>query len=474
MTDSSIIPVVLSGGSGTRLWPLSRSGYPKQFLPLIGSASLFQMTLERVSRLKDTEPSLVISNEDHRFIIAEQAKQIDQKLSGIILEPIAKNTAPAIALAALHLIKLNKGDAVMLVLPSDHTIGSLGAFQAAVSTGTKLAQDGKLVTFGIFPGHPETGYGYIKSGENITENAFNVANFVEKPNLEKAQEYLVSGDYYWNSGMFMFTAANYIKELTQYQPKIVEACQKALELAKNDLDFIRVDATAFKKSPSDSVDYAVMEQTKDAAVVPLDADWDDVGAWPAVWKAGKKDADGNANRGDVLTSASKNNYVHADHRLVTMLGVEDLIVIETSDAVMVAHKDHAQDVKKIVETLKQQKRYEATAHRKIFRPWGTYDAIDKGPRFQVKRITVKPGQKLSLQLHHHRAEHWVVVSGTAKVQINDAVQFVPENESVFIPLGAKHSLENPGKLDLELIEVQTGSYLGEDDIVRFDDKYGRT
>lgn len=463
----------MSGGSGTRLWPLSRAGFPKQFLPIFDNDSLFQTTLKRLKGIDDCAPALIVSNEAHRFIIAEQARNLNIKLSGIILEPTPRNTAPAIALAALKLIKEGKSEDLILALPSDHIFTNEKAFHEAVNLATQAASEGMLVTFGIKPNKPETGYGYIEAGETLKNNAIQIKQFVEKPDLKTAEDYIKDGHYYWNSGMFLFKASTFIEELTKFNPKIVEACQKALDKAKADLDFYRVDKEAFEASPSDSIDYAVMEKTKNAAMVPLDAGWNDVGAWPAVWELQEKDNQGNAGRGDFIIESSSNNYVHAEHRLVSLLGVEDLIVVETSDAIMVAHKDKSQDVKKIVDQLNQQKRTEGVAHRKIYRPWGSYDAIDAGQRFQVKHITVKPGEKLSLQMHHHRTEHWVVVSGTAKVQIGDKTQMVAENESVYIPLGTIHSLENPGKVNLDLIEIQTGSYLGEDDIVRFDDKYGR-
>lgn len=468
-----INPVILSGGSGTRLWPLSRAGYPKQFLPLFDDFSLFQTTLKRLKAIKEVASALIVSNEAHRFIIAEQARNLKINLSGIILEPTPRNTAPAIALAALKLIKEGKSDDLILALPSDHIFSDEKAFHAAVNLAKVAASESKLVTFGIKPNKPETGYGYIQVNEALPNGSHQIKKFVEKPDLKTAESYIKDGHFFWNSGMFLFKASVFIDELKKFNPAIVDACQKSIDHAKPDLDFYRVDKEAFELSPSDSIDYAVMEKTSNAVMVPLDAGWNDVGAWPAVWELQAKDSNGNAGHGDYLTEASSNNYVHAEHRLVTLLGVEDLIVIETSDAIMVAHKDKSQDVKKIVDALNKQKRTEGVAHRKIYRPWGSYDSIDVGERFQVKRITVKPGEKLSLQMHHHRTEHWVVVSGTAKVKIGEKSQLVAENESVYIPIATVHSLENPGKVNLELIEIQTGSYLGEDDIVRFDDKYGR-
>jgi mannose-1-phosphate guanylyltransferase/mannose-6-phosphate isomerase len=467
-----ISPVILSGCSGTRLWPLSRAGYPKQFLPLFGDQSLFQATLQRAAGLSSVGSPLVVCSEEHRFLIAEQAREVGLPLSAILLEPVPRNTAPAIALAALQIVTADP-EGVLLVLPSDHLIGDVTAFHNAVTAALPLAESGHLVTFGIVPTGPETGYGYIQLGRALSPEGHLVDRFVEKPDLETAMRYIAEGRYLWNSGMFLFKAARYIEELSEHAPEILAACRIALEKGRSDLDFCRVDATAFSACPSDSIDYAVMEKTDRAAVISLDADWSDVGAWPAVWQAQDKDTAGNAGRGDRLIEDGRNNYVHAEHRLVSLLGVEDLVVIETADAVMVTSKTRAQDVKQLVDRLKAVKRTEATQHRQVYRPWGSYDSIDSGPRFQVKRITVKPGQRLSLQLHHHRAEHWIVVSGTARVRINDDERLLAENESVYIPIGVKHWLENPGKVNLELIEVQTGGYLGEDDIVRFEDWYGR-
>jgi mannose-1-phosphate guanylyltransferase/mannose-6-phosphate isomerase len=468
-----IHPIILSGGSGSRLWPLSRTGYPKQFLPLLGEDSLFQKTLERIKSIPDAESPRVICNEEHRFLVVEQAQEIDVKPTSILLEPIARNTAPAVTLAALQLQSEGKTDDLMLILPSDHIIANPNAFYQAIEKASVAASKGHLVTFGILPTQPETGYGYIKKGLDHKDGSFKVEEFVEKPDLDKAKAYLASGNYFWNSGMFLFKVSAFLDEIKLHSPDILHACEKALVNLQKDLDFSRIDKEAFTNCPSDSIDYAVMEKTQHAAVVPLDAEWNDVGAWPAVWEVLQKDNQGNAHQGDVIIESSNNNYVHANHRLVSLLGVEDLMVIETSDVVLVTHKDQAQDVKKIVDQLKKSKRTEHETHRKVFRPWGAYDSIDSGKNFQVKRITVKPGEKLSLQLHHKRSEHWVVVSGTAKIRIGDETKTLNENESIYIPIGTMHSLENPGKLPLELIEVQTGSYLGEDDIVRFEDRYGR-
>ena len=481
MAASSIIPVILSGGSGSRLWPLSRALRPKQFLGLTDELTLFQLTLERLRGLVDPLQPIVVANDDHRFLVAEQCLEHGVKPSALILEPIARNTAPAIAVAALA-AKAHAGaqnaDPVLLVLPSDHVFKNNQAFQQAVRVGEQAALAGAMVTFGIVPTAPETGYGYVKASAtqaaaHVTPGSQAVEAFVEKPDLETAKKYLASGNYFWNSGMFMFRASTYLAELKSHNPAMYAACEQALALAKKDLDFVRLDKDTLAQSPSDSIDYAVMEKTKKAVVVPLDAGWSDVGAWSAVWEVLPQDANGNAVRGDVMVEGSKNCYVHADYRLVSLLGVENVVVIETSDAVLVAHKDKAQDVKKLVDRLKAEGRSEVQMHREVFRPWGSYDSVDNGHRYQVKRITVKPGAKLSLQMHHHRAEHWVVVSGTAKVRLGDKDVLLSENQSIYIPIGEVHSLENPGKVNLELIEVQSGSYLGEDDIVRLEDKYGR-
>lgn len=470
--STPILPLILSGGSGTRLWPLSRSGYPKQFLALTSEYSLFQETLKRLAGLHNTLAPMVVCNDEHRFLIAEQAQAIGCGLTNILLEPTAKNTAPAIALAAIKAME-SGSDPLLLVLPSDHVFANPAAFHAAVQHAVQVAEAGHLVTFGIVPDRPETGYGYIQAGEALPQGGQRVQRFVEKPDAATAQRYLAEGGYTWNSGMFLLRASRYLEELAQHQPAMLDVCRQAIALARNDLDFCRVDATAFAACPSDSVDYAVMEKTTRAAVVPLDAGWNDVGAWPAVWQANPRDANGNASHGDVLLDDAKNNYIYAQNRLVCLLGVENLTVIETPDVVLVTQHHCAQEVKRLVDHLKTHQRSEATQHRQVFRPWGNYDAIDEGPRFKVKRITVKAGEKLSVQMHHHRAEHWIVVSGTAIVRNGDCEQMVTENQSVFIPIGGIHSLENPGKIPLELIEVQTGPYLGEDDIVRLEDRYGR-
>lgn len=465
-----ILPVIMAGGSGTRLWPLSRGNYPKQFLALNDKQTMLQNTLSRLDGLNHS-PAMLICNEEHRFIAAEQLRQLGVKHSGIFLEPVGRNTAPAIALAAFKAIEQGE-DPLLLVLAADHVIDDIASFQNGVNQAAELAKQNKLVTFGIVGNKPETGYGYIKRGEQY-QTGFVVNHFVEKPDSTTAKAYIDSGDYYWNSGMFLFKASRYLNELKAFRPDIYSACEKAMQIQNDDMDFVRVDKAAFEACPDESVDYAVMEHTKDAVVVPMDAGWSDVGGFAALWEISSQDENGNAFSGDVKAVDTKNTLVFGEDKLVTTVGVEDLVIVNTKDAVLVAHKNKSQNVKAIVEQLKAESRSEATLHREVYRPWGKYDSVDSGERFQVKRITVKPGAKLSVQMHHHRAEHWIVVSGTAKVQIDDTEQFVTENESVYIPITAVHALENPGKVDLELIEVQSGSYLGEDDIVRFEDRYGR-
>ncbi|MEX5545338.1 mannose-1-phosphate guanylyltransferase/mannose-6-phosphate isomerase [Pseudomonas pergaminensis] len=466
------LPVIMAGGSGTRLWPLSRQLHPKQFLPLVDAdLTMLQATIKRLDGLEHAVPRL-ICNESHRFLAAEQLRQLGLEEANIILEPVGRNTAPAIALAALQALT-EQDDPILLVLAADHLIQDVDAFHRSIAKAQVLAEAGKLVTFAITPTHPETGYGYLQMGPSVGDGGFEVSRFVEKPNLETAQQYLSEGSYFWNSGMFMFRASRYLQELEQFQPEIVSVCREALAGGQQDMHFTRVDSAVFATSPDDSIDYAVMEKTSDAVMVPLNAGWSDIGSWSALWAAGEKNAEGNLFKGDVLSENTSGSYVHATHRLVATVGAVDLIIVETKDAVLVAHKDHVQDVKKIVDQLQSCKRQEHANHREVYRPWGMYDSIDNGERYQVKRITVKPGEKLSVQMHHHRAEHWIVVSGTARVTNGEKTYLVTENQSTYIPIGQVHALENPGMIPLELIEVQSGSYLGEDDIVRFEDIYGR-
>ena len=471
-----MIPVILSGGSGTRLWPMSRAKKPKQFLPLLNDKSMLQNTVLRLKGLTELQPAMVICNEDHRFMVAEQLRELSELQSSIILEPVGRNTAPAIAVAALQAMA-NGDDPLLLVLAADHAIKDIPAFHNAIEQAIPAAKQGKLVTFGIVPTSPHTGYGYIRREHAVSaglpEGVASVAQFCEKPDLATAQRFVDSGEYYWNSGMFLFKASNLLAELKQFAPEIVSAAEASLKKATRDLDFIRLDNAAFSASPSDSIDYAVMEKSANAAMVALDAGWSDVGSWDALWQIMPKDEQGNACRGDVILQDCQNSYVNAEERLVSVIGLDDIVVVETKDAVMVASKAHLQGVKDVVAKLQSYGRSEVDLHREVFRPWGKYDSVDNGKRYQVKHITVKPGAKLSVQMHHHRAEHWVVVSGSAMVRNGDREFLVTENESTFIPVGVIHSLENPGKIPLELIEVQSGSYLGEDDIVRFEDKYGR-
>ena len=465
-----MIPVILSGGSGTRLWPLSRGQYPKQFLPLVSRYTMLQETIRRLDGIADLQAPIAVCNEDHRFMLAEQLWEIGIKPAAIILEPMGKNTAPAVALAALSAAS---ADDILLVLPADHVIANLQAFHQAIAQAKILAEQDFLVTFGIVPNEPETGYGYIKRDVVQYGDAFKVAAFVEKPDADTAQQYVDSGNYFWNSGMFAFKAGRFLQELEKFNPAMLAACRQSLDAATIDLDFVRLNKAAFTACPADSIDYAVMEKTDKAVVIPLDADWNDVGSWSALWDVKEKDEFGNAISGDVLTVDSHNSFIHAERKLVTVIGISDLVVVETDDAVMIAPKDRVQEVKNIVDQLKALGRKEANYHRKVFRPWGQFDSVDNGERHQTKRIIVNPGAKLSLQKHHHRAEHWVVVKGTALVTKGDESLLLSENESTFIPLGVVHCLENPGVIPLEIVEVQSGSYLGEDDIVRFNDQYGR-
>lgn len=467
-----ILPIIMAGGSGSRLWPLSRALYPKQFLKLNGSGTMLQNTVKRLEGLDCAEPML-ICNEEHRFIAAEQLRELGELNHNIILEPVGRNTAPAVALAAFTAISQGS-DPVMLILAADHIIQQQEAFRDSIRKALPFAQQDKLVTFGIVPIRPETGYGYIERGLEHGKDGFDVARFVEKPDMNTAQKYVSSGNFYWNSGMFMFKASRYLDELKAHRPDIYNACEEAIRNLNSDLDFIRVNKEAFLSCPEESIDYAVMEKTGDAVVVPMEAGWSDVGSWSTLWDVSDKDVSGNVHHGDVMSHNSSNNYVFAETGMVATVGIDDVVVVQTKDAVLVVRKDQVQDVKKVVEALKKDERSEFQLHREVYRPWGKYDCIDSGARYQVKRITVKPGEKLSIQMHHHRAEHWVVVSGTANVTIDDETKMVTENESVYIPIGSVHSLENPGKIPLDLIEVQSGAYLGEDDIVRFEDRYGRT
>jgi mannose-1-phosphate guanylyltransferase/mannose-6-phosphate isomerase len=475
-----LTPVILSGGAGTRLWPLSRELYPKQLLALTGERTMLQQTALRLSGLAATAP-VVVCNEAHRFLVAEQLRQLRVEPRAVVLEPFGRNTAPAIALAAHAALKMSSAepgeDPELLVLPADHVIKDVSAFQKAVRIALPAVQQGKLVTFGIVPSAPETGYGYIQRGQagspDASSGVYQIARFVEKPSLDRAQQFLQSGDYLWNSGMFMFRAGRYLQELERFAPQIARVCASAFENAKSDLDFMRIDPKTFEQCPSDSIDYAVMEKTSDAIVVPLDAGWSDVGSWSALHEACEADAHGNVSRGDVIAEDSKGCYLYSESRLVAVVGLSDHVVVETKDAVLVAPKDRVQDVKKLVSRLKEAGRYEHSLHREVFRPWGSYDSVENGERFQVKRLKVKPGATLSLQMHHHRAEHWIVVSGTARITRGEEVFLLEENQSTYIPIGVKHRIENPGMIALHIIEVQSGSYLGEDDIVRFDDRYGR-
>ena len=465
-----ITPVILSGGSGTRLWPLSRKLHPKQFINLVNDTTLFQDTILRLPT--NVADPLVICNEEHRFLAAEQLRQIDRESNGIILEPIGKNTAPAIALAALKFINNGK-DPLLLVLSADHLIQNIDAFHKSIEVAEKLAENNKLVTFGIVPDKAETGYGYIKADIDNTADYYNIQSFTEKPNQEDAQKYLDSGNYLWNSGMFMFKASIYLQELEKFEPEILTSCKKSCQTEYKDKDFIRLNNDEFRQCPEQSVDYAVMEYTKDGVVVPLDANWSDIGSWGALWDAKNKDKNGNVSEGDVILDDVKNTYTYSSNRLVSVIGISDLIIVDTQDALLVADKKYSQNIKNIVNQLKKSNRSEANNHRKVFRPWGYYDSIDADNGFQVKRILVNPGAKLSLQKHGHRAEHWVVVKGVAKVTCGDKIFLLKENQSTYIPKGTIHRLENQEEIPLEIIEIQTGDYLGEDDIIRLEDDYQR-
>ncbi|MCD9511862.1 mannose-1-phosphate guanylyltransferase/mannose-6-phosphate isomerase [Photobacterium phosphoreum] len=461
---SNIMPVIMAGGTGSRLWPLSRAHCPKQFLSLLDTHTMLQNTLLRVDKLDICQP-IIICNSEHRFMVAEQLRDLNIIPNGIILEPFGRNTAPAIALAAFKAIN-NNDDPLLLVLPADHVIKDEENFHKSVNKALIAANDGMLVTFGIIPTSPEIGYGYIKQGEFIGNELFKVEAFIEKPDLETANNFLKTGEYSWNSGMFLFKASVYLSELEKYNPYIFEICRTAMSTAYTDLDFIRILDDIFIQCPDDSIDYAIMEKTDKAVVIPMDAGWSDVGSWSALWDIQTKDKLGNAVRGDVILDSTSNSYIHSQNKLIATIGIDDLIIVETKDAVLVAHKDKVQNVKKIVDELKKNHRSEYLQHREVYRPWGKHDQIAEGARYHVKQVVVRPGEKTATQIHYHRAEHWIVVSGTAKVTNDDKTYLVTENQSTYIPVGAAHSFENPGKVNLELIEVRTGNYLAEDDIHR--------
>ena len=475
--SSALVPVILCGGTGTRLWPLSRASYPKQYWPLAGTGedTLLQQTQQRLAGLPGLGAPLLICNEDHRFIVAEQLRQIGVEPQAILLEPIGRNTAPAVAVAALQATAHGE-DPLLLVLAADHVIRDAATFRATVAAGMAAAEAGQLVTFGIVPTAPETGYGYIEAAQSLlgANEPVPIARFVEKPDRATAEQFLATGRFTWNSGMFLFKASAILAELERLAPEVVSACRSSLEHDSADLDFLRLEREAFASCPSVALDVAVMERTDRGAVLPLEAGWSDVGSWSALWETADQDSDGNVLRGRVISEGSSNCYLRSEHRLVVGLGVEDLVVVETDDVVLVAHRDRAQEVKAIVGLLEREGAPESKAHRKIYRPWGSYDGVTEGERWQVKRIVVNPGASLSLQMHHHRAEHWIVVQGTAVVEKDGGRELVGENQSTYIPLGCRHRLSNPGKIPVELIEVQSGPYLGEDDIVRFEDRYGRS
>ncbi len=465
-----IVPIILSGGSGTRLWPLSRKLHPKQFINLVNETTLFQDTILRLP--KDVAEPLIICNEEHRFLAAEQLREINKKTKGIILEPEGKNTAPAIALAALKFINTGE-DPILLVLSADHLIKNVKAFHQSITIASELAENDKLITFGIVPDKAETGYGYIEVDSSKKNEFYNIISFTEKPNLEIAKQYLKSGNHYWNSGIFIFKASIFLDEINKFEPKIFSCCEKSLQKGYKDLDFLRIDSVEFAKCPNQSVDYAVMEKTQNAKVVPLDADWNDVGSWESLMNSKLKDTKGNVVEGDVILDNVKNTFAYSSNRLVSAVGVSDLIIVDTSDALLVTSTKYSQNIKNIVEKLNNENRSEAINHRKVSRPWGYYDSIEVGNGFQVKKICVNPNSKISLQKHKHRSEHWVIILGVAKITCGEKVFILTKNQSTYIPKGEIHRLENQGQVDLEIIEVQTGDYLGEDDIVRFEDIYGR-
>lgn len=464
-----LLPVIMAGGSGSRLWPLSRSLYPKQFISLTSKKTMLQETIARLENLEH-QPPLLICNEEHRFIVAEQLRQENVKHNGIILEPEGRNTAPAIALAAIKATQ-NDDDPLLLILAADHVIQDNVAFTNAINTAMKAAQNGALVTFGIEPTTPETGYGYIKKGNSINNKLYHVASFVEKPDLITAEAYLASGEYLWNSGMFLFKASRYLEELKKHCPNILQTCELAMQDARNDLDFIRIKKDTFHACPDNSIDYAVMEKAEDVLVVPMNAGWSDVGSFNSLWEVSSKDINSNAIIGDVLTENTKNCYIYAQSKLVSTVGIDNLVIVETKDAVLVANKDNVQDVKNIVNQLKASKRTECEQHREVYRPWGSHDEIAQGQRYHVKHLKIKPGEKTALQMHYHRAEHWIVVQGTAKVTNGETSYILTENQSTYIPIGSSHRIENPGKIDLHLIEVRSGNYLEENDVVRLEE-YG--
>jgi mannose-1-phosphate guanylyltransferase / mannose-6-phosphate isomerase len=473
-----IIPVILAGGSGTRLWPLSRELYPKQLIRLFGRHTLLQNTILRIADFEDMEPPVVICNEEHRFMVAEQIRDLDVCAKEIILEPVGRNTAPAVAIAALKMVAAG-ADPTLLVLPADHHIENVSLFHQALKAGVELAQQGRLITFGIVPHAPETGYGYIRKGRAIgaragaSNGAVHIAEFVEKPDFETAGKYLQSGEYCWNSGMFMFQATTVLKELKQFAPEMVSACESAIGGGAADLDFYRLDRDAFERCPGNSIDYAVMEKTAHGVMIPLQAGWNDLGSWETLWREGEKDARDNVMHGDVMVHDVQGSYLHAADRMIAAVGLTEHVVIETADAVFIAPRGRTQEVKQIVKQIKDHRRGEACIHHKDYRPWGVCEKIDASGRFEVKRLTIRPGEKLSLQQHAHRAEHWIVVRGTARVCKGEAWHILAEDQSIYIPIGTPHRLENPGETDLEIIEVRTGTYLGEDDVVRLDDIYGR-
>ena len=469
-----MIPVILSGGSGSRLWPLSRKQFPKQFLALTGDDTLFQQTIKRL-RLPGMQPPLLVCNQEHRFIVQEQLKEQKLETQATLLEPFGRNTAPAVAIAALKLLAEGR-DELLLILPADHVLEDQAAFEAALQLAQKAAEHGEMVLFGIPASRPETGYGYIRSmaDDSLPRGVVRVQSFVEKPDEERARAFVESGDYFWNSGMFLFRASRYLEELKQHEPDIYDTCLLALERSTIEDDVVLIDAATFECCPDNSIDYAVMEKTSRACLVPLNAGWNDVGSWSSIWDVHAKDSNGNVTKGDVMVHNSRNCLVHGNGKLVSVIGLDNIVVVETKDAMMIAHRDHVQDVKTVVKQLDAQGRSETQNHCEVYRPWGSYDSVDMGGRFQVKRISVKPGATLSLQMHHHRAEHWIVVSGTAEVTCDNKVFLLTENQSTYIPMTSVHRLSNPGKIPLEIIEVQSGSYLGEDDIERLEDVYGRS